>query len=117
MVCANVQDGFDLYNVHTREHLRTFVKHAPEGANVSLPALFIHDDQDILLGSSGGPISIVKAADGTEVETLKDRGTQVCNAISILQRPHITFVHPIQVSTMRTLFKQWCVASLSLTIL
>ncbi|KAF6745575.1 hypothetical protein DFP72DRAFT_1077353 [Ephemerocybe angulata] len=70
MVCSNAYDGFDLYDLHTKKFLKTLKQSAPEGANVSVPALFVHQDRHVLLGSAGGPISIVAMSNGQRVATL-----------------------------------------------
>ncbi|RXW23247.1 hypothetical protein EST38_g2589 [Candolleomyces aberdarensis] len=72
LLCSNAFDGFDLYDLNTKEYTRTFRQQSPESANVALPALFIHDDRHVLLGSATGPVTIVATADGRLIEQLSD---------------------------------------------
>ncbi|KAF5324004.1 hypothetical protein D9611_008264 [Ephemerocybe angulata] len=71
IICSNAYDGFDIYNLRSGAHTTKLLQAAPVDANVALPALFIHQDRDVLLGSARGPPSIF-STDGKHIETLQD---------------------------------------------
>ncbi|RXW14338.1 hypothetical protein EST38_g11513 [Candolleomyces aberdarensis] len=63
MVCSNLYDGFDVYNIKERQHVRSIRQEIPRALNVALPALFVHNESDfdlvILLGLANGQVTIL----------------------------------------------------------
>lgn len=59
VLVSNLSDGFDLYDVKKRAKVKSHVISLCRETNVPLPVLFIHDDADMLLGSSTGVVQVV----------------------------------------------------------
>lgn len=57
LVAYNFHNGFDLFDLTTRKCLRTYT--AEVGTNAPLPAIFVHSNADILLGSAVGEAQVV----------------------------------------------------------
>ena len=65
MICSNLYDGFDLYNIQDRSYIRTIRREIPRSLNVMLPALFVCHNSDLdsalLLGSANGQVQILSS--------------------------------------------------------
>ncbi|KAJ2921441.1 hypothetical protein H1R20_g15654, partial [Candolleomyces eurysporus] len=58
IVCSNLFNGFDVYRIREKDHYRNIVHQSSEDKNVPLPVLFIHKDNDMLLGSGFGQVNV-----------------------------------------------------------
>ncbi|KAF5335840.1 hypothetical protein D9611_009734 [Ephemerocybe angulata] len=58
MVCSNLYDGFDIYDIGTCKHLRTIHEYVDSDNNVPLPVLFIHNDAHVLCGTANGRVTV-----------------------------------------------------------
>lgn len=59
MLCSNLYDGVDLYNLEDRTHIRTFPQESSPDHNVPVPVLFIENGQSALIGSTCGQVTLV----------------------------------------------------------
>lgn len=98
LICHNAFDGFDLYDLNTRAYLKTFKQAAGSlDRNVSLPALFIHGGQDVLVGTAGGPISIFRIADSADSVILPDTsGASQIGLLEVVFRTVVNLMHSRQ---------------------
>ncbi|KAG2005923.1 hypothetical protein CC2G_002287 [Coprinopsis cinerea AmutBmut pab1-1] len=80
LVCSNLVDGFDVYNLSQRTYIGTIPLDIPEDRNVPLPAKFIHKDSYVLLGSACGEVAIASIPECQVVRTLP-HGTDIIQAI------------------------------------
>ncbi|KAJ2921676.1 hypothetical protein H1R20_g15419, partial [Candolleomyces eurysporus] len=80
IVCSNLYNGFNVYSIRKKAYHRTFIHETSEENNVILPILFIHDDDDVLLGSAFGQVTVRSIwGDGS---TTLDHGDDMIQAIA-----------------------------------
>ncbi|KAJ2926235.1 hypothetical protein H1R20_g10858, partial [Candolleomyces eurysporus] len=82
IVCSNLFDGFDLYDIETRSYICTLPQTSPEHINVPLPVLFVHDNQEILIGSAHGKVQIRPIAENGGDTCVLDHASDIIQAIA-----------------------------------
>ncbi|KAF5324007.1 hypothetical protein D9611_008263 [Ephemerocybe angulata] len=82
IVCSNLFDGFDIYDLDKRRYKRTVQNKYDKDQKFVLPALFINNDSDILAGSTNGKVMVVSVINDSMVSRL-DHGTEVVQSIGI----------------------------------
>ncbi|KAJ2911831.1 hypothetical protein MD484_g8583, partial [Candolleomyces efflorescens] len=84
MICSNLYDGFDLYNIQERSYVRTIRREIPRSRNVMLPALFVCHNSDLdsalLLGSASGQVQILSSTG--DVYHRLTHGNEIIQAIA-----------------------------------
>ncbi|KAJ2924422.1 hypothetical protein H1R20_g12672, partial [Candolleomyces eurysporus] len=83
MVCSNLHNGFDVYNVREKRHIRTLPHEVHEDVNVPLPVAFIHDDTDVLCGTGCGEVSIRSVTTDSMIGL--DHGEDMIQAVAFTQ--------------------------------
>jgi WD40 repeat protein len=79
IVVSNLYDGFDVYSLNDRKHIRTLPIYIME--NVSLPVTFVHDCKTVLLGSSQGTVRLVDISTGDILHILRHDSKVSCQVI------------------------------------
>ncbi|TEB22632.1 hypothetical protein FA13DRAFT_1641027, partial [Coprinellus micaceus] len=69
LVCSNLYDGFDLYDLVSRQYIRTITTGSGQ-TNVAVMSCFAEQGGNIVLGSSVGRVKIVSAHDDGDFEVL-----------------------------------------------
>ncbi|EIW59181.1 uncharacterized protein TRAVEDRAFT_122172, partial [Trametes versicolor FP-101664 SS1] len=72
LVVSNLYDGFDLYDIATREHVRTLK--TALAVNVPLPVILTSHDSEIIAGSSSGEVRVFDPSSGEELQVLDHDG-------------------------------------------
>ncbi|KAJ2911856.1 hypothetical protein MD484_g8558, partial [Candolleomyces efflorescens] len=87
MVCSNLFNGFDLYNIKEHQHIRTIYQDIPRTLNVMLPVLFVRHNSElaILLGSATGHVQIVSFTG--EVFSKLTHNNEIIQAIAFGETP------------------------------
>ncbi|KAH6902218.1 WD40-repeat-containing domain protein [Coprinopsis sp. MPI-PUGE-AT-0042] len=80
IVCSNLYDGFDFYDLEAEARTRTL--HARLIDNVCLPVAFIHNGRDVLLGTSTGTVRIINAQCFKEYVPLAHNGLHMIQALA-----------------------------------
>lgn len=81
MVVSNLADGFDCYS--TTDHTRTHTYPLQESDNLPLPALFVHDGRNVVLGSTSGRVQLASAKSSAVVSVLQHSGAHNSNTALI----------------------------------
>jgi outer membrane protein assembly factor BamB len=69
VVCTNLCDGMDIYDIQLGAHLQTV--RLPIRENIALPAKFIYEGSHVLVGSASGRVRIVSVPKGLLVDELE----------------------------------------------
>ncbi|KAF6755599.1 hypothetical protein DFP72DRAFT_811258, partial [Ephemerocybe angulata] len=70
IVCSNLFDGFDIYDLKYRKYKRTIQNKYDKDQNAVLPVLFVNNDSDILTGSTKGKVMVASVTDDSKVTRL-----------------------------------------------
>ncbi|KAF6751278.1 WD40-repeat-containing domain protein [Ephemerocybe angulata] len=88
LVCSNLYDGLDIYDLEERCHIRTIHDEPDLGNNVVIPVIFIEDDTHILSGTTRGKVPISSTTDSSYLVQL-DHGRDVIQSIAHLDGDYI----------------------------
>ncbi|KAI0822493.1 hypothetical protein BC628DRAFT_1327261 [Trametes gibbosa] len=75
LAVSNLYDGFDIYNLSTQSHVRTF--QVTLSVNLPLPVLLASDGSECVFGSSSGEVRIVDPTSAQELQILNHDGELV----------------------------------------
>ncbi|KAF5313343.1 hypothetical protein D9611_008600 [Ephemerocybe angulata] len=84
IVCSNLFDGFDIYDLKYRKYKRTIQNKYDKDQNAVLPVLFVNNDSDILTGSTKGKVMVASVTDDSKVTRL-DHGAEMIQSIVRVQ--------------------------------
>lgn len=73
LVLSNLFDGFDLYNIESKKHVKTYP--IRNDVNLPLPVVVAADALEVITGSSSGDVHIIDIQDVQETQHLGHDGT------------------------------------------